>query len=153
MKNLKKQPLFVAAFALIFVLVSCGGDDGNSPTETEKDIVLSALKGTWAINSSSSSFGNTGLDGSGSSVTFTETGFSFTGPVTDYVSGGSYTVIEDGSFTDLEVVIVSEAITLNGDPVLTMNNDKTQITITFSTVEAEGRVSGLGDYLVVLDIQ
>lgn len=152
MKNLKKQPLFVAAFALIFVLVSCGGDDGNSPTETEKDIVLSALKGTWTINSSSS-FGNTGLDGSGSSVTFTETGFSFSGSVTDYVSGGSYTVNEDGSFTDVAVVIVSEAITLNGDPVLSMNSDKTQITITFSTVEAEGRVSGLGDYLVVLDIQ
>lgn len=150
MKSLR-QLLLLSMVAAICVITSCGKDGGSDDVKTEKELVIEALAGTWNLDAGASMFANTGLDGSGISVTFTETGFSLTGDIVTYVSGGSYTVSEEGTLSDVSVDIAAEGLELSGDATVTINDAKDQITVTFSTQESESRVSGLGDFKFVFN--
>ncbi|MEQ9302810.1 MAG: hypothetical protein RJQ14_02760 [Marinoscillum sp.] len=148
--NKFKSLFLLALVALVSITISCGEKDNPEPTE--KEVLLEALAGTWTLDASASQFANTELDGSGISVTFTETGFSLTGDITAYVSGGSYTVTEAGAISDVSVSIpASTNLEISGSPSFSVNGAKSTITIVFSTKEADGRVSGLGDYKLVFN--
>jgi hypothetical protein len=148
LNNLK----IVAAFAVLLAFISCGGDDSNpDPQPTAKELTIEALAGTWTLDAAASELANTGLDGAGVSVTFTEVGFTMTGGITAYASGGTYVIDEAGSITAPVVTITSTEIMLDGTPTVVLNGTKDQITISFTTSEAAGRVDGIGTFRLVFN--
>ncbi|MEQ8472609.1 MAG: hypothetical protein RIC35_15565 [Marinoscillum sp.] len=149
MKIFKSLSL-LALVTLVSITISCGPGDDDGPTD--KEVLVEALTGSWTLDASNSQFANTELDGSGIGVTFSETGFSLSGGITTYVSGGTYTVTDAGAITDVAVnIAASNDLELKGTPSFTINGAKDTITIVFSTQEASGRVSGLGDYKLVFN--
>lgn len=147
-----KQLLLLAGMVMMLTVISCG-DGGGGNVETQKEITITALEGTWTIDAAVSSFGNTELDGSDVSVTFTETGYTFTGAITTYVSGGTYVVGDDGSISDVTVSVVPDNIELDAAGTINMNDTNDEITVAFSVKEASGRVDGLGSYQIVFKKQ
>lgn len=145
MRNLRVTT--IAMITVLLGLFSCGSDN-NDPTKRE--MVVQALQGNWGINDASSVYGSD-VDGSGSGATFTETTFSLSGAVASYASGGSYTITEEGTFSDVTITLVPDNIALSGNPGITINNDLNTITVSFETVEAGGRLAGLGSWSLVFD--
>lgn len=143
------QNLFLFALALsLTTLISCGESGGDDP-KSEKELTLEALAGTWTLDGSASQFANTGLDGSGTTVVITETGFSIDGSLKEYVSQGSFTVTEEGTLSAGGVTIASSSIELDGDVSVSLNAAKTQLTVSFNTKQASGRVNGIGAFVLV----
>ncbi|REE05522.1 hypothetical protein [Marinoscillum furvescens] len=149
MKSMK-QLLAFAVVAMMIAVSSCKKDDDNTVTETERDLVLTALQGTWTVDASSS-FANTEIDASGVTATFTETGFQLTGNIESYATGGTYTVAEDGSISDVTVNLVPENLEINGTSTVTLSAAKDQLTVNFATVQSDSRVGGLGEFNIILN--
>lgn len=147
-----KQLLLFAAMVMMLATISCN-KDGKDDGETDKEITISALKGTWALDIATSFFGNTGIDASDLTVTFAETGYSFTGEITTYVSGGTYTVADDGSISEVTVDMVPSNIELDGTAQVSLNDAMDEIQVVFSVKEKTARINGLGDYQLVFKKQ
>lgn len=148
MHKLKTLILFTAVVA-VGTLYSCGGGDSNDDPKTEKELTIEALSGTWNLDASSSQFANTGIDGSGISVTISQTGFTLTGNITDYVSEGTFTIAEDGTLANPAVTIASSEVELDGTVSISLNSAKDSITVSFATKAADARISGLGAFVLV----
>lgn len=147
MKLLKNLTLFALVLS-IGALWSCNPDDGDDP-QTPQELTLEALQGTWNLDASTSQLANTGIDGSGISVTITSTGFTLSGDLTSYLDKVSYSVNEDGELESPSVNITSSDIELDGDVSVSLNGAMDTLTVSFSTKLAEGRVDGLGDFKLV----
>ena len=148
MKILRNLTL-LSLLAAFVTLYSCGGGGEDEPTEQE--ITLEALKGTWNVNVSRTSFGTGLADDAITSVTITSSGFTLEGDITQVVNGGSFTVSEDGTLSNPSVNITSADLALDGDVNVSLNSTKTELTILFSTVVKDARVSGTGSFVIVLD--
>lgn len=143
-----KNLLILAFLTASMVFISCGKDGGGDDEPTQRELILEALSGSWAIDGSASNFANTGLDGSTTEATFSATGFTLTGGVADYSSGGSYVISETGTFTEVDVTVVSSDLQLEaGTASVSINAALNQVTVSFTTSEAStGRVGGLGSF-------
>lgn len=149
MKILRNLTLF-SLLAAFVTLYSCG-EDGGTDVKSDQELTIEALSGTWNVNSSSSQFG-TGLpDDAITSVTITSTGFSLVGDITQVVDGGSFTVSEEGALTSPSVNITSADVEVDGDVTVSLNAAKTKLTVSFTTVAKDARVSGTGSFVIVLD--
>lgn len=141
--------VFSLTIALLLGVSSCDSDD---PAPSQKELTVEALDGNWTVNETNSVNG-TGVDINGSTATFTESGFTFSGAVTSFASGGTYIINEDGSFENVQVNLVSSDVTLDGEPQMSMNAGMDTITITFNVTESGGRLSGLGSWSLVFNKQ
>ncbi len=150
MKIIKSLTLVLLA-SIVTTLVSCKKDDDGDDTQTPKEILLADLDGTWNLDAANSQLANiSDIDANSVSATFGETGFTLTGEITDFVEEtGTYSISDEGAFSNVVVAISGTDLELSGTPNLTINSANDQITISFSTTEASGRVSGLGDYILV----
>lgn len=147
MKHLKNLVL-LNILAVVGVLISCG-DGGGSDEPSDKEVTLEALKGSWSLDTSSDLL-DSGVDPSAVSVTVTSTGFTLTG-LESYVTGGSFTVAEDGSLTDGSVSVneSGDLSLVDGTSSIQMNSNS-KITVMFETTAADdGRISGVGVWTLV----
>ncbi|RED93415.1 hypothetical protein [Marinoscillum furvescens] len=145
----KIQNLFLFALVISTALFTACGESGGDDPKSEKELTLEALAGTWTLDGSASQFANTGLDGSGTTVVISETGFTIDGGLKEYVSQGSFSVTEEGTLSAGAVTIASTSIELDGDVSVSLNAAKTQITVSFNTKQSEGRVNGIGAFVLV----
>ncbi len=148
MKILRNLTLF-SLLAAFVTLYSCG-EDGGTDVKSDQELTIEALSGTWNVNGSSSQFGNL-PDDALSSVTITSTGFSLSGDITSVVDGGTFTVSEEGTLTNPSVNITSADVEVDGDVTVSLNAAKTKLTVSFTTVAKDARVSGTGSFVIVLD--
>lgn len=147
MRKLKAMILF-AAVVSVSILASCGGgDDPAGPTDQE--LTVEALSGTWSLDATESSFANTGLDGSGTTVTVSATGISISGGLASYVSNVSFTVDENGALTSGGATIASTEIELDGNVSVSIYPALDTITVLFSTKEKAARVAGIGTFKLI----
>lgn len=147
MRLLKNLTLLIALVA-VGVLVSCG-NGGGSEEPSDKEVTLEALQGDWSLDGSSDLL-DSGVDPSTVGVTVTSSDFTLTG-LQDYVTGGTFTVADDGSLTDASVTVDSsgELALVEGTSSIMMNSP-TEITVEFETEPAgDGRVSGVGVWTLV----
>ncbi|REE00141.1 hypothetical protein [Marinoscillum furvescens] len=144
-----KNRIYTLSLCLLLSLffASCGSSSDDP--KTAQELTIEALQGTWTLDASQSVFANTGLDGSDLTVNISETGFTLSGSITSYVSGGTYTVSEAGALADLAVALESADLELSGNPSIQINDALTQITVAFSTKQADSRVAGLGEFKFV----
>ena len=143
--------LLFSAMLTLLVLDSC--DKGGDDPESERDKIVAALAGTWTIDAANSTFG-TGIDDASTNATFTETTFTFTGDIVTYVSGGSYSISEEGAFGSVAVTLVPTDISLSGTPTVAINAAFDTVTVTFSVVESSGgRLEGVGSYSLIFKKQ
>lgn len=139
------------AFASLVVfaagLIACGGDKKDDPL-TGKEVLLADLEGTWTLDAANSQLANLDINTSGIGATFGETSFTLTGEITTYVSGGSYTISEEGVITAVDVDIeITDLELLENSLDVSFANDK--VTVEFSTQVSEARVNGLGDFVLI----
>ena len=144
MKNISRLAFLLVAVATLLVS-SCGSKDSD-PDPSAQELTIEALSGDWGIDSSSQ-LGNLTIDGSASTVSIFETGFTITGDLQEYVSAGTFTVNEEGGFENIEVE-VSSTLNVSSAPTVSLNSARTQLTVEFETTAA--RVSGLGNYTLIL---
>ncbi|MEQ9307220.1 MAG: hypothetical protein RJQ14_25120 [Marinoscillum sp.] len=142
-----KSFVLVVCVTLLAFISSCG-DDGND-TQTPKEVTIEALKGSWAM-SADSELANLTIDPSTVGISISETGFSLSGDITSYVDGGSFTVDESGSLTDISVNITNSDLELDGSPAVKVENEVSKITVSFTAKQSSSRVSGIGAFVLVM---
>ncbi|MFT7029680.1 MAG: hypothetical protein ACJA2C_001068 [Marinoscillum sp.] len=153
MKILKNAFILIAVLSLTAV-VSCGGDD-TVETETQKEVLVAALTSqTWTVDATATNVSNvTGApDKATFSITFAPTAegvsYSLGGDINDYISGGSFSISEEGSLSAFVANTVSTDLSASVASI-TVNAENTAVTMTINVSEASARVGGIGQYVIV----
>jgi len=147
MKILRNLTL-LSLLAAFVTLYSCG--ESEPDVKSDQELTIEALSGTWNVNTGSTQLGTGLADDAITSVTITSTGFSLEGDITAVVDGGSFTVAESGALENGSVNITSADLALDGDVTVSLNSAKTQLTVSFTTVVKDARVSGSGSFSIVM---
>lgn len=152
--------LMTAALVITGILMSCGGgDDGPGLTDGQK--LLRAIEGTHSVNTTASN--TTEVEGtpdlSGLSVTVTpntdETGasYSFSGGSSfssNYFTGGSFSV-SDAAVISGAALNAASGSSLNVNTV-TIVEANSKITISASVEASSARGAGVGNWVLVFDV-
>lgn len=136
---------FLMSLIILTVFVSCG-DDGST-AQTPKEETEAWLQGSWSV-SETSELANITMDKATIGVTMTATGFTFSGDLSNYVGGGTFTVSETGQVENLAINITSSEIALDGTPNITVDKNLSTVVVSFSTQLATAR--GLGTFTIIL---
>lgn len=155
MKNVKRS-LILFALVSFSVLVSCNPDNGGADKTAKEEITEALVSGgTWSADVSATNVsGVTGSpDAASFTVTFSETadGVAFTlgGDVSDYISGGSFSISEEGGISAGVVNTATGELDASLSSGPTLNSDFTQVSMTINVTEAGSRVGGIGTYQLV----
>lgn len=150
-----KNAFLLLAIVSLTAAVSCGGGDDPVDTETKKEVLVAALTSqTWTINASSTNVSNVSgaPDATTFTVTFAETAegvrFTLGGDVADYITGGSFSISEEGSLSAFTANTLSTDLTASVASI-SVNADNTAVTMTINVSEASARVGGIGQYVLV----
>ncbi|MEQ9229981.1 MAG: hypothetical protein RIF46_04815 [Cyclobacteriaceae bacterium] len=153
-----RNVLMLAALVTLSIFMSCGGG-GGGPSKTDGELLVEALiSNTWTVNTSSTSVDNVNgtFDESAFSVTFSGTTSAMNyalsgGGLSDYVSGGTFTVDDDANIGSPTVNVVGSVRT-GSVTSLIVNSTQTSVRIVLEVDENEARLTGIGTYTLVFDI-
>lgn len=144
---------FFKLLALVFVTVSLAfvsscrkKDDGPS----DQELAIKALTtGSWTYDADNSDAGS-GVDESDITIAFSGTStitMTFGGDLASYVSGGSFSISEQGKITNVSIDVASNNIEIvEGTPTGLLNDTFTTLTIKFDTEASGSRASGIGAF-------
>lgn len=152
--NMKHVRHTILLFALVSftIFMSCGPEE-TTQTEGEKLIEALSTK-TWSVDASASNVtnvtGSPDVAATSISISTTTSGasFTFSGGIGTYISGGSFSIAENGSISGTVVSAKTTDITVSTASV-NVSADYSKITVTATTTQASGRTTGVGSYTVV----
>ncbi|RED95969.1 hypothetical protein [Marinoscillum furvescens] len=143
---------FCAVIACVLLLTSCGEDDVAT---SQGQQVLEAIEGTWSFSTDNIPADAGITDPSitvSSSVGTGTAGFvpDATSGLDSYISGGSFSVSEDGTVSNASIVAATGAkLDITG---VTVTASLEQLVISFSTSQASSRVDGIGTWTITIDL-